>query len=224
MSSKPRLIKVRKAPNPNAKASQITEPEDFRPVPRARPVPAPRRAKPVPAPRKPRAKPIPAQRPVPAPRVEQVVEEKPKKRRVRKVVKKVVKAEPVEEKPKKRRVRKVVKAEPVEEKPKKRRVIKKVKKEEPKKIPKKKGKLQKVEKDEPVEETNNEGLKKNRMRINRMLKIIEMSMNKNTFEEFKKFWSGNQRLQKENFGEQDTSFNKMINKKLLKLEKEFRKN
>lgn len=206
MSSKPRLIKVRKAPNPNAKASQITEPEDFRPVPRARPVPAPRRAKPVPAPRKPRAKPIPAQRPVPAPRVEVVVEEKPKKRRVRKVVKKVVKAEPVEEKPKKRRV------------------IKKVKKEEPKKIPKKKGKLQKVEKDEPVEETNNEGLKKNRMRINRMLKIIEMSMNKNTFEEFKKFWSGNQRLQKENFGEQDTSFNKMINKKLLKLEKEFRKN
>jgi len=125
-------------------------------------------------------------------------------------VKKVVKAEPVEEKPKKRRVRKVVK--------------KVVKKEEPKKIPKKKGKLQKVEKDEPVEETNNEGLKKNRMRINRMLKIIEMSMNKNTFEEFKKFWSGNQRLQKENFGEQDTSFNKMINKKLLKLEKEFRKN
>lgn len=210
MSSKPRLIKVRKAPNPNAKASQITEPEDFRPVPRARPVPAPRRAKPVPAPRKPRAKPIPAQRPVPAPRVEVVVEEKPKKRRVRKVVKKVVKAEPVEEKPKKRRVRKVVK--------------KVVKKEEPKKIPKKKGKLQKVEKDEPVEETNNEGLKKNRMRINRMLKIIEMSMNKNTFEEFKKFWSGNQRLQKENFGEQDTSFNKMINKKLLKLEKEFRKN
>ena len=206
MSSKPRLIKVRKAPNPNAKASQITEPEDFRPVPRARPVPAPRRAKPVPAPRKPRAKPIPAQRPVPAPRVEVVVEEKPKKRRVRKVVKKVVKAEPVEEKPKKRRV------------------IKKVKKEEPKKIPKKKGKLQKVEKDEPVEETSNEGLKKNRMRINRMLKIIEMSMNKNTFEEFKKFWSGNQRLQKENFGEQDTSFNKMINKKLLKLEKEFRKN
>jgi len=210
MSSKPRLIKVRKAPNPNAKASQITEPEDFRPVPRARPVPAPRRAKPVPAPRKPRAKPIPAQRPVPAPRVEVVVEEKPKKRRVRKVVKKVVKAEPVEEKPKKRRVRKVVK--------------KVVKKEEPKKIPKKKGKLQKVEKDEPVEETSNEGLKKNRMRINRMLKIIEMSMNKNTFEEFKKFWSGNQRLQKENFGEQDTSFNKMINKKLLKLEKEFRKN